>query len=240
MCDLSKKDRLVHKKAWKFDESVSGVFSDMLARSIPDYETMRSLTFRVAKKFVKSGTAVLDVGCSTGLSSKRLVEYCRLKKMNVHFELTDVSEPMLRRCRRVFEGCRNVSVLKKDVTRDDMGRGFSVVIACLTLQFIPIEYRQKVIEGIYNSLEEGGAFIWIEKVLGNSSIIDKVMVEEYYDIKRENSYTEEQIASKRKSLEGKLVPLTEKMNESLLVTAGFKRFDTFWRYLNFCGFVAVK
>lgn len=240
MFGLSKKDRLIPKKAWVFDESVSGVFSDMLERSIPDYQTMRNLSFRVAKSFVRPGTSVLDIGCSTGLSSKRLVEYCRLKGLDVHFELIDVSEPMLRRCQRVFEGCRNVSVLKKDVTRDDMGRGFSVVIACLTLQFIPIEYRQKVIEDIYNCLDKGGAFIWIEKVLGNSSIIDKVMVDEYYDIKRENSYTEEQIASKRKSLEGKLVPLTEKMDESMLATAGFRRFDTFWRYLNFCGFVAVK
>ena len=66
------------------------------------------------------------------------------------------------------------------------------------------------------------------------------MVKEYYEVKRENAYTEKQIKAKRKALAGTLVPLTIKMNESLLEVAGFRKIDTFWRYLNFCGIIAVK
>ena len=80
----------------------------------------------------------------------------------------------------------------------------------------------------------------IEKVLGNDAALDHVMVEEYYGIKRDNAYTEEQIRDKRKSLEGVLVPITAKWNEDLLRSCGFTRIDCYWRYLNFAAWVAVK
>jgi tRNA (cmo5U34)-methyltransferase len=80
----------------------------------------------------------------------------------------------------------------------------------------------------------------VEKVMGNSDDIDQVLVKEYYDIKRDNQYTEEQIRTKRRSLEGSLVPLTINMNEQLLNISGFRKVDTFWRYLNFVALIAIK
>lgn len=103
-----------------------------------------------------------------------------------------------------------------------------------------MEYRQNVISSIYNSLQREGALFLVEKVIGNSSVIDDVMVKEYYNIKKENAYTEEQISDKRKALADTLVPLTSDWNKSMLRTAGFTKVDTFWRYLNFCGLIAVK
>ena len=82
--------------------------------------------------------------------------------------------------------------------------------------------------------------ILVEKVLGNTTEIDDLLVSEYYRIKSNNRYTQEQIAAKRKSLEGVLVPVTARWNEDLLRTTGFKEVDCFWRYLNFAGWIAVK
>jgi tRNA (cmo5U34)-methyltransferase len=67
-----------------------------------------------------------------------------------------------------------------------------------------------------------------------------MLVDEYYRIKAENAYTQEQISAKRKSLEGVLVPITARWNEEMLKEAGFRSVDCFWRYLNFAGWVAVK
>ena len=66
------------------------------------------------------------------------------------------------------------------------------------------------------------------------------MIDEYYKIKAENAYTQEQISAKRKSLEGVLVPITASWNEQMLKDAGFKSIDCFWRYLNFAGWIAIK
>lgn len=116
----------------------------------------------------------------------------------------------------------------------------SLVLSILTLQFTPIEYRQKILNNIYDSLENGGAFILVEKVLGNTDEIDSMLVDEYYKLKKENDYTQEQIQTKRKSLEGVLVPVTAKWNEDLLHNTGFTKVDCFWRCLNFAGWIAIK
>lgn len=232
------RDEVVQEYPWKFNEEVSEVFSDMLSRSIPDYDNMRDLMFRMAKNFVTPYSNVLDIGCSTGLSAKMLIECKEAEKTD--FILIDISEPMLRKCRELYKERKNVDVLRWDITEGCPVCRCSVIISCLTLQFVPIEYRQKIISSIYDSLNKGGALFLVEKVIGNSHTIDKVMVDEYYEIKRENAYTEEQISAKRKALAGNLVPLTIKMNESLLEVAGFRMIDTFWRYLNFCGIIAVK
>ena len=77
-------------------------------------------------------------------------------------------------------------------------------------------------------------------MLGSTANIDKLLVDEYYNIKRENGYTNELIESKRKSLEGVLVPLTCDFNEHLMRMCGFKGIDCFWRFLNFVGYIAIK
>ena len=59
-------------------------------------------------------------------------------------------------------------------------------------------------------------------------------------MKKGHGYTQEQIERKRLSLEGVLVPVTARWNEEMLRMAGFQQVDTFWRWMNFCGWVAVK
>jgi hypothetical protein len=103
-----------------------------------------------------------------------------------------------------------------------------------------IEYRVKIVKSIYDALSDNGAFIIVEKVLGNTSEIDDLFVDEYYRIKSHNAYTQEQIQNKRKSLEGVLVPIMANWNENLLQTAGFKKIDCFYRCLNFAGWIAIK
>ena len=226
---------------WEFNEDVTAVFSDMLSRSIPGYESMRSLCHAIGRNFLDGG-AVVDIGCSNGLAVERLVR----ENPREHFYLFDVSEPMLEACIKRYEAeidRGQVSVMYNDL-RDGIaveeGEKVDLVVSCLTIQFTPIEYRQNILSDIYSLLRKGGALILVEKVLGNSAEIDNILVSEYYGIKRGNEYTEEQIRNKRKSLEGVLVPLTSRFNEHLLEQAGFKKVDSFWRSLNFCGWVAIK
>ena len=58
------KDEVIQYNSWEFNEEVSEVFSDMLSRSIPDYDNMRDLMFRMARNFVIPYSNVLDIGWS--------------------------------------------------------------------------------------------------------------------------------------------------------------------------------
>jgi tRNA (cmo5U34)-methyltransferase len=80
----------------------------------------------------------------------------------------------------------------------------------------------------------------IEKVLGESTLLDETMIKLYYEMKIAHGYSQESIDRKRLSLEGVLVPLTSSWNEALLGNAGFNVVDCFWRWMNFAAWVAVK
>lgn len=224
------------KGKWEFGESVTRVFGDMLSRSIPNYETMRQLVYCLGKNFIKQGCVTVDMGCSNGLSIEQFV----VNFPKHTYQLCDVSEPMLEACRERFKWNKEVFVENRDLRHGIGVTNVDLALSILTLQFTPIEYRQNILQDVYDNLVEGGAFILVEKVLGNSAKIDDLFVKEYYNLKKENGYTQEQIANKRKSLEGVLVPLTSSFNEHLLHQVGFKYVDCFFRCLNFAGWIAIK
>lgn len=229
-------DQINKSGKWQFDDEVARCFDNMLERSIPAYDDMRSLVYKVGRNFAKNGNVIMDIGCSNGNAALPFV-----KSFSNHFVLCDVSEDFLELCRRGFKNYPNVEIINHDLRNGipDFS-GCSLILSILTVQFTPIEYRHKIIQSIYDHLESGGAFIFVEKLLGSTFDIDDVLVREYYKMKRENSYTNEQIQGKRKSLEGVLVPITENWNLELLHHVGFRKVECFWRYLNFAAFLAIK
>lgn len=234
------KDNIVPKGKWRFNEDVAKVFTDMLERSIPNYETMRQLTYLLARNFIVNGTCIVDMGCSNGLSAEKIMSHVNDCKIF----LFDKSEPMLTECRKKYQSQLDTGHLfieNRDAV-DDWGldNRCSLIQSILTLQFIPKDKREEVINHVYNSLLPGGAFFLVEKVKCSGDTLEKVVSSEYYEMKHSHAYTEEQIAEKRKSLKGVLEPLQVWQNFSILRKAGFTEVETYWRYLNFVGILAVK
>lgn len=230
-------DQIVFDKSFKFDELVTSCFGDMLKRSVPEHDTMRELVSIVGEKYVKPHTNIVDVGCSWGDAVSPFVQN---HADSNGFALYDVSEPMLSVCRDRFSGISSVTVERHDI-RDGIDVGnVSLILSILTVQFTPIEQRHKILKGFYDALNDGGALVYVEKVLGDTTDVNDMLVASYYETKAKNGYTKEQIESKRLSLEGVLVPITAKWNEDLLRKSGFSQVECFWRSLNFAGWVAVK
>ena len=128
----------------------------------------------------------------------------------------EVSAPMLDAGRRRFQGridCSVVEIREWDLRSKDYPlTNVSVTLAVLTVQFVPIEYRLRLLRNVYQSLSPGGALIFVEKVLGSTADIDGAMVDTYYALKAANGDSQEQIERKRLSLEGELVPVTAMWN----------------------------
>jgi tRNA (cmo5U34)-methyltransferase len=225
---------------WEFDPEVTRVFDDMLERSVPQYGVMRRAVFDVACRFARPGTDIVDLGCSRGEAIAPLVD--RFGTQN-RFVGIEVSAPMLEAARARFREAIErgvVSLHSMDLRKEYPKAQASVTLSVLTLQFVPIEHRQRVVRDIYRSTVPGGVLILVEKVLGNTADIDRILVDLYYQLKRENGYSQDQIERKRLSLEGVLVPVTAKWNEELLAMAGFRQVDCFWRWMNFAGWVAIR
>lgn len=230
-------DEIIPDGCWAFDSSVTRVFDDMLRRSIPQLDVMRSAVFGIGAQFTQPDTWVIDLGCSRGETLAPFV--ARFGEDNRYLGV-EVSEPMALAARARFAGNERVVIRQEDLRIRRPVERASVCLSVLTLQFTPIEYRHRIVRDVFKSLLPGGAFILVEKVLGATAELDALLVKEYYDLKRANGYTDEQIDRKRLSLEGVLVPVTARWNEELLVSAGFRHIDAFWRYMNFVGWVAIK
>lgn len=239
-------DQIMASGKWEFDKAVCDCFEDMLERSIPDYWTMRELLFEIGKRFIVPDSRILDIGCSNGKSLERFAQYAdMLNKVypdshGIYVRGVDISEAFVEEARKRYSDAKHVIIENRDIATDFPDDEYDLVISCLTMQFVPIEHRQKIIRNIYKNLRTGGAFIMIEKLLGSTHDMNDMLVELYYDMKYKNGYSLEQIAAKKKSLEGVLVPLTEDWNKSLLRAEGFEQIECFWRCYNFAGFVAVK
>lgn len=230
------KDNVKPVGPWKFNKEVASCFSNMLERSIPDYRSMRALVDMIGAQFVKPGTLIVDVGCSTGIAVEPFVS--RYHNENT-FLLIDNSPAMIDECRKKFKDIPSVGVQEGNLWEYLPFEGeASLILSVLSMQFMPTSYRKQMLQDIYDSMTEGGAFIFVEKVVSKN--LDSLMVDLYYEMKQKNGYTMEQIADKRRSLENVLSPLEPEWNESMLKDVGFREVEMFWRCLNFCGWVAVK
>ncbi len=235
-------DNVVPKGKWEFNQEVAECFENMLERSIPDYHRMRDLTRLLVTKDMKincnQNYSLLDIGCSNGIN----MELFANEPINLYG--IDISEPMIDKAKSKFADRPNTCICCFDV-RDGLKNipnftKMNYITSILTLQFVPMEYRQEILTDIYNSLLPNGMFIFVEKVMGSNSVINNLLVDSYYSIKNANGYSYESIDRKKKSLEGVLVPCTSAWNVDLLKQAGFKQIETFWRCLNFEGIVAIK
>ena len=225
---------------WEFDEQVTDAFDDMLKRSIPQYDVMRSSVVNIAKNYAMQGASMIDLGCSKGEILQLLINeiggYCK-------YIGVDISSAMLSSCRERFSHYPSELI---SIEECDLRTGYPkinnacVVISSLTLQFTPIEYRQQIVKKVYDSMLPGSVFILVEKILGKSYEVNNLMVKLYYELKGENGYNQESIERKRLSLEGVLVPVTAGWNEDILHSAGFLHIDCFWRWMNFAGWMAIK
>jgi tRNA (cmo5U34)-methyltransferase len=225
---------------WAFDEAVAGCFDDMLARSIPQYEEMRRLCFDLGKRYVKPQSDIVDLGCSRGEALAPFVKEFGAFNRYVGVE---VSPPMLSAARERFSGLIDQGIV--EVRSDDLREKYppvraSLTLCVLTLQFTPIEHRLRIVRDAFKATLPGGAMILVEKILGATADLNTAMITLYHDLKQRNGYTLDDIQRKRLSLEGVLVPVTERWNEEILRSSGFEQVDCFWRWMNFAGWIAVK
>ena len=109
-----------------------------------------------------------------------------------------------------------------------------------TIQFISPKKRQFLINKIFDGLNWGGAFFFIEKVRGSDARFQDILNQIYTEYKLSKGYTPGEIINKSRSLKGILEPFSTKGNIDLLKRAGFKDIISIFKYACFEGFLAIK
>lgn len=225
---------------FKFGATVANAFDDMVERSVPFYNEIQRMIIELAAEHAIPHTQVVDLGCSTGTTMIGLNPYV---EKNIKFIGIDDSAEMLKKCDAKLKEAkfeREYELVEADLHEELHIENASVVIFCLTLQFVRPIYREKLLKKIYDGLVPGGVLIISEKILAEDSLFNRNFIKYYYDYKRRNQYSEMEISQKREALENVLIPYKLSENFKILKEAGFQHVETFFKWYNFSGFIAVK
>ncbi|MEA3512838.1 MAG: carboxy-S-adenosyl-L-methionine synthase CmoA [Campylobacterota bacterium] len=225
------------KKQFEFDEAVASVFDDMLGRSVPFYDEMLKLTTSFALKYLKQNDTVYDLGCSTATT---LINIAKDSNISLNLVGIDNSKAMLNQALHKSKAYGiDIKLIEDDIFNIDLNPS-KVIISNYTLQFIRPLQREQLIKKIYESLEDGGVFIFSEKVITENKTLNKQYIDEYYNFKKTQGYSEFEIAQKREALENVLIPYSYDENKKMILNAGFKHFDCIFKWINFSTFIAIK
>ncbi|MGK5095347.1 carboxy-S-adenosyl-L-methionine synthase CmoA [Deltaproteobacteria bacterium TL4] len=240
MKDQIYKQTLSTIPTFKFDESVANVFEDMLARSIPLYQQLLSLTLENGIRFYQPETRIYDLGCSTGTLMEQLV--CVLQRQHPQIVGVDASEAMLHKAKQKltpFAQNATIEWICQDISQTPILNA-SVVIMNYTLQFVALEKRQEVLSRLFSQLNPGGVLLMSEKTQSQHPTMLAVETQSFDNYKRSNGYSELEIEQKRKALENVLHCLSPQQNLELLKNAGFPAVEIILKWYQFTTFLAIK
>ncbi|WP_439242261.1 carboxy-S-adenosyl-L-methionine synthase CmoA [Lonepinella sp. BR2474] len=223
-----------------FDENVAEVFPDMIQRSVPGYSNIITAIGMLANRFVTANSHVYDLGCSRGaatLSARRNIQQPNVKIIGV-----DNSQPMVERCRQHIQAYHSeipVEIFCDDI-RNISIENASMVILNFTLQFLPPEDRQTLLEKIYQGLNPNGVLVLSEKFRFEDENVDNLLIDLHHQFKRANGYSELEVSQKRTALENVMRPDSVNTHKVRLKNIGFSQVELWFQCFNFGSMVAVK
>jgi len=223
-----------------FDQAVVDVFPDMIQRSVPGYQTIINLCGELAARFVQPDSNCYDLGCSLGASSLAIRQ--QIDQPGVSIIAVDNSAAMLERCQSLLDNQSSktpVQLLEADICDIEITNA-SLVVMNFTLQFIPLDKRQALLEKIYAGLLPGGCLVISEKLLFKPESLNQLLSELHHQFKSAQGYSDLEISQKRDSIENVLIPETLDSHINRLKACGFESASPWFQCFNFASLVAIK
>ena len=236
------RDNLFNKQSdiadFRFDQDVVKVFDDMVRRSVPGYDSMIQMIGLIARMYGQDNTNYYDLGSSTGAITLSIA--LNNKSKNNQFFAIDNSKEMVEQCEKnLHNKVDNLQAICDDINQVKI-KCASIVVLNLTLQFIDVNLRSNLIKKIYDGLESGGILIISEKIHFEDAVTQNQITKLHMDFKKENGYSELEIANKRQAIENVLITETKEQHLNRLRDCGFVETSCFFQCLNFVSFLSVK
>lgn len=225
---------------FSFNDRVAEVFDDMLSRSIPHYRSVIDGMAQLLTCRAPGGSTLYDLGCSTGTTLLELSR--RLPVGRYRYVGIDNAPAMLDKARKkstMFGKADLLTFQEEDITTCALPQA-AAVICNYTMQFLRPLTRLAFVQRIYATLPEDGLFFLSEKTISPAKRLNRDFIEIYHAFKRQQGYSELEIATKREALENVLIPFSVAENVALLREAGFVEVEPYFQWFNFTALVAIK
>ncbi len=227
-------------KNFTFDAQVVEVFPDMISRSVPGYNTIIDTIGRLSHKFVQKDSNIYDLGCSLGAATLAMRK--GISAENCQIIGVDNSTDMVKRCKMhvdAFKGDTPVTIIEGNI-QDIEIENASMVVLNFTLQFIEKSHRQALLNKIACGLKPGGLLVLSEKITSQDPVTDQVLIDLHHNFKRDNGYSELEVAQKRSALEKVMLTDSVEVHKERFAQAGFQHSSLWFQCFNFTSFIAIK
>lgn len=188
-------------KSWTFESrEVADKFDKHVREQLPWYDMLTDAVVYITRNYLTEGNRVVDIGASTGNLSKKLLPLAQ--ERNGRVLAIEKSYQMILK----MEDMEEIGVMHADITDVDIPEA-QVYILFLTLMFIPVDKRQKLLDALADKVKVGGCVIIVDKICDHGGYFSTVMKRLTWNWKIQQGAEAEDIINKEMSLAGVQIPL---------------------------------
>ncbi|MAG60275.1 16S rRNA (cytosine(1402)-N(4))-methyltransferase [archaeon] len=220
-----------------YDKYENKKYDDDIRRVIPGHEKLHQEIEKIVKEFSQKNKVekIADLGVGTGLTAERILKIIPQASLTA----VDFSEVMLSGAKKRLSKYQTKFILG-DYAKEEFGKDFDIIESVIGIHHQNHEGKRKLFKKIFNSLKDGGIFIFGDLVTYKDEHVAKVNDEKHYAFLVKN-------ATDKKTLEewthhhkflNDLAPIEDQVN--WLKEAGFSSVDIKFQELNTALILAQK
>jgi tRNA (cmo5U34)-methyltransferase len=191
--------------SWTFDTpEIANTFDSHVREQLPWYDMVTDAVVYIVRNYLNEGGRVVDIGASTGNTIDKLMPL--LLERKAYADAIEKSPSMVKTLKRRFENNYNVTVTGEDIRICTIPDA-QVYILFLTLMFIPVYERPRVIRSLKERLPVGGVLVVVDKVCDHGGYFSTVLKRLGMHWKIQQGAKLEEVTTKEMSLAGVQIPL---------------------------------
>ena len=195
--------------SWTFETpEIAAGFDDHVREQLPWYDMVTDAVVYIVRNYLTDDNTVVDVGASTGNMIDKLMPL--LLERKAYAVALEKSPTMVDVLKKRFENHHNVSILQEDV-RSSGTEQAQVFVVFLTMMFIPVHERQRVIDRLRANLLKGGVLVVVDKVCDHGGYFATVLKRLGMQLKLQQGAKPEDVLTKEMSLAGVQIPFDPSM-----------------------------
>jgi tRNA (cmo5U34)-methyltransferase len=196
-------------KSWTFETTeIASGFDDHVREQLPWYDMVTDAVCYIVRNYLTDDNAVVDVGASTGNMIDKLMPL--LLERKAYAVAIEKSPTMVEVLKKRFENHHNVSIMQDDIRSCGLEPA-QVYVVFLTMMFIPVHERQRVIDYLRANLLKGGVLVVVDKVCDHGGYFATVLKRLGMHWKIQQGASLGDVTTKEMSLAGVQIPFDPSM-----------------------------
>jgi tRNA (cmo5U34)-methyltransferase len=195
--------------SWTFETpEIAAGFDDHVREQLPWYDMVTDAVCYIVRNYLTNDNTVVDVGASTGNMIDKLMPL--LLERKAYAVALEKSPTMVEALKKRFDNHHNVRVVREDIRSCGLEQA-QVYVLFLTMMFIPVHERQRVIAYLRANLLKGGVLIVVDKVCDHGGYFATVLKRLGMHWKIQQGAKLEEVTTKEMSLAGVQIPFDPSM-----------------------------